>query len=103
MDVGFIGVGGMGSGMAANLMQAGHQVTVYNRTPEKIAPLVLKGAKPAPSISAACRGDFIITMLADDDAVKAVTCGPDGIVANLSPRTSHLVQYDQRRALERPG
>ena len=47
MNVGFIGLGHMGSGMAANLLKAGHQVTVYNRTLAKVEPLVAQGAKAA--------------------------------------------------------
>ena len=46
MNVGFIGLGHMGSGMAANLVKAGHTVTVYNRTKERTEPVVALGAKP---------------------------------------------------------
>ena len=45
MNVGFIGLGRMGVGMAANLLKAGHQVTVYNRTPDKASELLEQGAK----------------------------------------------------------
>jgi 3-hydroxyisobutyrate dehydrogenase-like beta-hydroxyacid dehydrogenase len=47
MKVGFVGLGHMGSGMAANLLKAGHVVSVYNRTTAKIEPLVSLGAKAA--------------------------------------------------------
>ena len=50
--------------MAASLLKAGHQVTVYNRTPAKVEPLVAQGAKAAAGVADACRGDAVITMLA---------------------------------------
>ena len=67
MKVGFIGLGQMGAGMAANLLNAGHEVTVYNRTRAKAEPLVKGGAKEAATIADACRGDAVFTMLANDD------------------------------------
>jgi glutamyl-tRNA reductase len=56
MKVGFIGLGNMGSGIAANLLKAGHEVTVYNRTASKAEPLVKQGAGYATMIAEACRG-----------------------------------------------
>jgi 3-hydroxyisobutyrate dehydrogenase-like beta-hydroxyacid dehydrogenase len=50
MKVGFIGLGNMGSGMAANLVKSGHEVTVYNRTPAKMGPLVEEGAEAAAQV-----------------------------------------------------
>ena len=61
MDVGFIGLGRMGAGMAANLLKAGHRVTVYNRTPAKAEALIAQGAKRAAGIADACRGEAVIT------------------------------------------
>ena len=72
MKVGFIGLGQMGTGMALNLIRAGHEVTVYNRTPSKTQPLVEQGARAADSVGDACGGDALITMLADDRAVEDV-------------------------------
>jgi phosphoglycerate dehydrogenase-like enzyme len=72
MNVGFIGLGQMGAGMAANLLKAGHRVTVYNRTPARADALVKQGARRAASIAEACRGDAVITMLANDAAVESV-------------------------------
>ena len=72
MNVGFIGLGHMGSGMATNLIKAGHTVTVYNRTEERTEPLVALGAKAAKNLADACKGDAVFTMLANDDAVKSV-------------------------------
>lgn len=69
MQVGFIGLGNMGSGMAANLLKAGHALTVYNRTPAKAEALVAEGGRLAKTPREAARGDVVITMLADDAAV----------------------------------
>jgi 3-hydroxyisobutyrate dehydrogenase-like beta-hydroxyacid dehydrogenase len=90
MNVGFIGLGRMGAGMAANLLKAGHHVTVYNRTPEKAAALVAQGAKATARVSDACRGEAVITMLANDDAVESVAFGKDGIVDNLPAGAIHI-------------
>jgi 3-hydroxyisobutyrate dehydrogenase-like beta-hydroxyacid dehydrogenase len=90
MNIGFIGLGRMGAGMAANLLSAGYHVTVYNRTLEKAAALIVQGAQAAPSIADACKGDAVITMLANDEAVKNVAFGTDGIVANLSAGALHI-------------
>jgi 3-hydroxyisobutyrate dehydrogenase-like beta-hydroxyacid dehydrogenase len=90
MNVGFIGLGRMGAGMAANLLKAGHHVTVYNRTPEKTAALVAQGAKAAARVSDACQGEAIITMLANDDAVGGVVFRKDGIVHSLPAGAIHV-------------
>jgi len=90
MNVGFIGLGRMGAGMAANLLKAGHQVTVYNRTPGKTDVLVAQGAKAAAQVSDACRGEAVITMLSNDDAVESVAFGKDGIVNSLPAGGIHV-------------
>ena len=90
MKVGLIGLGNMGSGMAANLLQGGHEVTVYNRTPSKAQPLVKQGAHLAAHIADACRGDAVITMLADDSAVEGVVFGDAGVIASLRKGAIHI-------------
>ena len=90
MQIGFIGLGAMGSAMAANLLKAGHALIVYNRSPAKAEPLVAKGAVLAKTPAEAARGDIIITMLADDAAVEAVVFGTGGILAALAPGAIHL-------------
>jgi len=90
MRIGFIGLGRMGTGMASNLIKAGHEVTVYNRSPEKAAPLVALGAKSAEHLADACRGDAVVTMLADDPAVESVVFGEGGIEATLAPGALHI-------------
>jgi 3-hydroxyisobutyrate dehydrogenase-like beta-hydroxyacid dehydrogenase len=90
MKVGFIGLGRMGSAMAANLIKAGHEVTVFNRSPEKRQALVKLGAREAARISDACRGEAVITMLADDNAASSVVLGKSGIVESLDKGVIHV-------------
>jgi 3-hydroxyisobutyrate dehydrogenase-like beta-hydroxyacid dehydrogenase len=90
MDIGFIGLGQMGTGMAANLVKAGHRVSVFNRTPAKAAPLAEQGATVAGSIADVCRGGAVITMLADDAAVEGAVFGDNGIIASLAPDAIHI-------------
>jgi 3-hydroxyisobutyrate dehydrogenase-like beta-hydroxyacid dehydrogenase len=90
MDIGFIGLGKMGQGMAANLMKAGHRVTVYNRSPGKAEALVTQGATAAGSVAEASRAEVVFSMLADDGAVEAVTLGEQGIVASLPAGATHV-------------
>ena len=90
MKIGFIGLGNMGAGMAANLLKAGHEVTAYNRSQDKVEALAKQGAKAAKSVAEACGGDVVISMLANDEAVEAVTFGDHGIVASLRPDATHV-------------
>jgi len=90
MKVGFIGLGQMGAGMAANLMTAGHEVTVYNRTRAKAERLIGKGASLANDVAGACRGEAVFTMLANDDAVRQTVFGPQGLLANLPASAIHV-------------
>jgi len=75
MDVGFIGLGHMGTPMAQHLLKAGHRVSVYNRTRNKAEALAAKGAQIAGRVSEACKGEAVITMLGDDAAVGCVGHG----------------------------
>lgn len=84
MKIGFIGLGIMGSRMAANLQKAGHELTVYNRDKSKCKALVDAGAKLAETPKAAAAGmAFVITMVADPAAVQAVALGEDGLLEGL--------------------
>ena len=89
MNVGFIGLGQMGSAMAANLVKAGHHVTVWNRSPAKAVDLVAAGATLAETPAAAAHGDVVMTMLADDSALEAVVYGDDGILNAPALHVSH--------------
>lgn len=81
---GFLGLGIMGRAMASNLVKAGFEVSVWNRTPDKCAPLVEMGARQAGSpreVAATC--DVTFAMLADPAAATAVVHGPDGVQAGI--------------------
>ena len=90
MDVGFIGLGHMGQPMALNLLKAGHRLVVYNRTREKARPLAEAGAQVAGTVAEACRGEVVITMLADDAAVERVVFGDGGILSALPANAIHV-------------
>ncbi len=90
MKVGFIGLGHMGFGMAANLIRAGHEVTVYNRTASKMKALVEQGAHAAAQVTDACRGEAVITMLADDGAVESIAFGDEGLTGCLGKGAIHI-------------
>jgi 3-hydroxyisobutyrate dehydrogenase-like beta-hydroxyacid dehydrogenase len=90
MKTGFIGLGHMGTAMAANLLKAGHEVTVFNRSPGKLRPLLDLGAHQASSVADACRGELVVTMLADDTAVADVAFSKGGITSVLPKGGIHL-------------
>jgi len=80
----FVGLGAMGSRLARRLLAAGHQVTGWNRTPDKAHALVEMGLKLAKSPRAATEGaEAAFVMVTDDAALRAVTLGPDGAIAGL--------------------
>lgn len=84
MNIGFIGLGIMGSRMAANLQKAGHTLAVFNRTKEKAQDLVGQGAIWAESpAKVAKNADVVITMLAHPEAVKALALGEHGFLLSL--------------------
>jgi len=89
MKIGFVGLGNMGVAMARNLMRAGHEVTVWNRSPEKAEPLLAEGARRAATPAEAASGEVVHTMLADDRAVEAITFGENGILS-VPTRAIHL-------------
>ncbi|MBB5506571.1 NAD(P)-dependent oxidoreductase [Paraburkholderia atlantica] len=72
MDIGFIGLGEMGAAMVANILKAGHQVRVWNRSPEKAQPLAALGAQMVATPAEAFAGDAVFSMLADDAALREV-------------------------------
>ena len=101
MKTGFIGLGHMGSAMARNLVLAGHEVTVFNRTPGRSGALVKLGAHEATDIAGTCHGEVVITMLADDVAVTDTVLGTDGVLANLAPGAIHVSMSTISVALSR--
>ncbi len=90
MDVGFIGLGQMGSAIALNLVKAGHRVVVYNRTRAKAEALASQGAEIAESPADACRRPVLITMLADNSAVEAVFFGDGAALSALGQGAIHI-------------
>jgi 3-hydroxyisobutyrate dehydrogenase-like beta-hydroxyacid dehydrogenase len=101
MKTGFIGLGHMGSAMASNLVKAGHDVTVFNRSPGRSHSLVALGAHEATDIAGACRGEVVITMLADDNAVADIALANDGLIANLPKGAIHISMSTISVALSR--
>jgi hypothetical protein len=87
----FVGLGAMGSRLARRLLAAGHAVTGWNRTADKARDLVGAGLALATSPRAAAEGaEGVFTMVTDDAALRAVTLGPDGLVAGLAPGATLL-------------
>jgi 3-hydroxyisobutyrate dehydrogenase-like beta-hydroxyacid dehydrogenase len=87
MKVGFIGLGAMGQPMALNLVRAGHELMVYNRTPGRTAELERAGARIAGSpADAAASAEVLVTMLADDRSVEAVVLGTEAPVCGQPAR-----------------
>jgi 3-hydroxyisobutyrate dehydrogenase-like beta-hydroxyacid dehydrogenase len=90
VKLGFIGLGRMGTAMAGNLLKAGHEVTVYNRSPEKARALAGQGARVATHVADACGGAAVITMLANDEAVHSVVFEDGGVRASLARAALHI-------------
>jgi 3-hydroxyisobutyrate dehydrogenase-like beta-hydroxyacid dehydrogenase len=90
MKLGFIGLGRMGAAMAANLVKAGHDVSLFNRTPGRSVALIELGAHEAADVAGVCDGEAVITMLADDDAASAIALGEGGLLAHLPEGAIHL-------------
>src|SRR5512144_2091821 len=90
MRIGFVGLGNMGSGMATNLLGAGHEVIAYNRSTDKVDALAARGAVPAPTVAEASSADVVFTMLANDEAVEAVTFGEGGVLQSLERGGIHV-------------
>jgi 3-hydroxyisobutyrate dehydrogenase-like beta-hydroxyacid dehydrogenase len=91
MKVGFIGLGRMGSAMARRLLEGGHDVGAYNRSPEKLKPLIEAGARPLDKIKAAANyGEAVFTMLADDAAVLEVVNASGGLLQSLPKGGVHI-------------
>ncbi len=108
MKVGFVGLGSMGLAMARNLVQAGHELTVYNRTRSRADELVKLGAKAADSPGATASAGVVLTMLADDRAVESVVFGnlldalpSDGLHVSMSTISVELSQRLAEAHLQR--
>ena len=92
----------MGASMARNLLRAGHDLTVYNRSHHKTKALTEEGAHFAASPAEAARGaEAVLTMLADDNAVREVVFGKDGISGAMPPAAVHISHSTISTALAR--
>ncbi len=89
--IGFIGLGSMGRPMANNLLAAGFDLRIYNRTPGKTVDLIASGARAvATPVEAVVPGGIVVTMVANDAALEAVTLGVEGIASGLGSGGVHL-------------
>jgi 3-hydroxyisobutyrate dehydrogenase-like beta-hydroxyacid dehydrogenase len=89
LRIGFIGLGQMGRAMAGRLLEAGHELAVYNRSPAAAEPFRARGARIACSAQETLDADVVVTMLADDAALEAVWQGA-GLVARMPASAIHL-------------
>jgi 3-hydroxyisobutyrate dehydrogenase-like beta-hydroxyacid dehydrogenase len=82
--ISYLGLGTMGGGMALNLLKAGYQVSVWNRSADKCEPFARKGARVADTPAAVVRDvDLVMYMLSNDQAVEEVVFGPNGILSGI--------------------
>src|SRR5260221_714979 len=90
-QLGFLGLGAMGSRLARRLLKAGYPLTVYDRTQEKTQPLEQLGARAAATpAEVAATSTVVFSSLADDAAVEAVLQGPEGAFAGAHPGTTFI-------------
>ena len=102
MNLAFIGLGKMGMGMARNLLRAGHNLVVYNRSREKAEALAGDGARVADSPANASRdAEVVMTMVADDHAVEEVVFGTHGVASAMKNGCIHLSHSTISAALAR--
>lgn len=91
MNVGFIGLGRMGRGMARRIQGAGHDLAVYDVVREQTAEFAAAGARAASSVADVCKGrEVVVTMLVEDATVSEVALGGGGMRESLSPGAIHL-------------
>ncbi|MGA7538797.1 MAG: NAD(P)-dependent oxidoreductase [Steroidobacteraceae bacterium] len=89
MNVGFIGLGNMGSAIAGRLLEAGHALRVWNRSPEPAHRLAERGAHVAATPEEAFRGDVVFSMLSDDQVTRAVLVD-SGVLAHATPGATRI-------------
>ena len=92
MRVGFIGLGRMGGGMARRLLDAGHELCVFDVAAAQTAPFAAAGARVAKTVAELAAGsEIVVTMLVEDSIVAEVALGPGGLSSALGAGTIHLV------------
>lgn len=100
MKVSFVGLGKMGVAMAGQILAAGHELGVYNRTASKGDALVAKGATRLASVAeAAAFGDVVITMVENDKALRSVSLGEGGLVSAMPKGAIHVAMGTHSIAL----
>lgn len=91
MRITILGLGRMGAPMARNLIELGHEVTLWNRTPERADAMAAPGVRVSPTVSdAVAKAQVALTMVADDAAEEALTYGPGGLLEELGHGAIHL-------------
>jgi 3-hydroxyisobutyrate dehydrogenase-like beta-hydroxyacid dehydrogenase len=91
LSVACVGLGRIGAGIAQSVQRAGHRLIVFNRSPQKMQPLLAAGARKAQSPrDAAAQADVVITCLMGDESVLENLVGESGIIAGLRPGAIHL-------------
>ncbi len=105
MNVGFIGLGRMGQGMARRILSAGHSLAVHDVDPSKVADIAASGATAAATVAEVCNSrDVVVTMLVEDATVMKVALGEQGICDSLPAGSIHLAMgtygVETIRALE---
>lgn len=91
MTIAFLGLGNMGAGMAQCLLRAGYPLRVWNRTPDKMTPLIKNGATGCASPSEAVQdAQIVISSLMDDASLRSVFDGPQGLCTKMLPNAIHL-------------
>jgi NAD(P)-dependent dehydrogenase (short-subunit alcohol dehydrogenase family) len=90
MRIGFLGLGNMGRAMASNLIRAGHELIVYNRSRNAAEALAMEGARIADDPAKAAGQEIVITMLANDNAVESVVLGAHGVLDGMQHDGLHV-------------
>jgi 3-hydroxyisobutyrate dehydrogenase-like beta-hydroxyacid dehydrogenase len=93
-NIGVIGLGRMGAAIASNILKSGFNVIVYNRTADKIRPLVEVGALKATSPKVAMKSDVVVTSLRDDHAVLDVVSGEEEILSGYNNNNNNYSQTE---------
>ena len=106
MRVSVLGLGKMGAPMARNLIEVGHEITLYDRNPDRTIELADKGGRSVATVAEAAKdAQVALTMVSDDEAVRALAYGPGGLLARLPPGAIHLcmstIGVETSRALAR--
>jgi 3-hydroxyisobutyrate dehydrogenase-like beta-hydroxyacid dehydrogenase len=99
MKIGFAGIGQMGRPMAANLLKAGYELTVYNRTPQKAQSLAGAGARLVNDPAGLAGNEVVITMVSDDNALLNITHGENGLINQMQKGSVHVSMSTISKAL----